>query len=405
MSVKYLYRFICASLIYSLFITGACFAKCTQRFNEEVIGQYSVNLAQLFTETSTQNRLDAPHLKIGGAVRLNYAWQDYNIERKNKVGDFGFELFCLDINSDWEDVFMSTQYRWYANFDAIHHAYFGYRFSRDVELHVGIHQVPFGLLPYASHSFWFGTTYYLGFEDDYDSGLKININKDDWNIQAAFYKNPEYISSSRAERYSFDLVTSEDENNEEINQGNLRVSYNIENDSKFRLEIGSSLELGQIYNRETTEIGNRYAFAFHGNLNKSNWNLQLQWLNYLFNPSDTILGNKDYVLLGAFEYPFLIAKEANVYTANISHSFPLSGKPINEVSLYVDYSTVQPTNIGDSSAQLVTGGMIVLKKLYIYVDWINGWNMWFSGGPGIGLDSPDSDEMNSRLNINLGYYF
>ena len=33
--------------------------------------------------------------------------------------------------------------------------------------------MPFGLLPTASQSFWFGSGYYLGIEDDYDPGLVL----------------------------------------------------------------------------------------------------------------------------------------------------------------------------------------------------------------------------------------
>ena len=142
-------------------------------------------------------------LSIGGAIRLDYVWQDYNDQGKDKVGDFGFELFRLDVDGSYGDLDLSAQYRWYADFEAIHHAYFGYHLTPEWEAQLGIHQVPFGILPYASHSFWFGATYYLGFEDDYDTGLKILYNEGPWDLQMAFYKNSEYKDSARANRYSF----------------------------------------------------------------------------------------------------------------------------------------------------------------------------------------------------------
>jgi hypothetical protein len=40
-----------------------------------------------------------------------------------------------------------------------------------------------------------------------------------------------------------------------------------------------------------------------------------------------------------------------------------------------------------------------------YVDWIAGNNMWFAGGPGIGIDDGSPSRWHSRLNVNIGFYF
>ena len=162
---------------------------------------------------------------IGGAARLNYGWRDFSQQDKDKVGDFGLELFRLDVDGDYGNFGLSVQYRWYAPFEAVHHAFISCELSPEWEAQLGIHQIPFGILPYASHSFWFGATYYLGFEDDYDSGLKLLYENGAWDLQLAFYKNPEYLNSSRAERYSFDLVTHGEQANEETNQFNFRLAY------------------------------------------------------------------------------------------------------------------------------------------------------------------------------------
>jgi hypothetical protein len=49
--------------------------------------------------------------------------------------------------------------------------------------------------------------------------------------------------------------------------------------------------------------------------------------------------------------------------------------------------------------------LVAQEKVYAYVDWIAGQNMWFAGGPGIGLNVPASAGWQSRLNINIGYFF
>ena len=47
-------------------------------------------------------------------------------------------------------------------------------------MQVGVHQVPFGILPWASHNFYFQLPYYLGLEDDYDLGVKHILKQGEW---------------------------------------------------------------------------------------------------------------------------------------------------------------------------------------------------------------------------------
>jgi len=89
-----------------------------------------------------------PKIKIGGALRLNYSYKDYDQENMDRMGDFGFELFRLNADIDYKDIFLSVEYRWYGNFNAIHHGYFGYHITERSSIEIGIHQVPFGMLPY-----------------------------------------------------------------------------------------------------------------------------------------------------------------------------------------------------------------------------------------------------------------
>ena len=343
---------------------------------------------------------------IGGALRLNYAWQTYNAERKERGGDFGFELFRLDIDGEGGDMYFSVQYRWYEYFEAIHHGYFGYHITPDFDIEIGIHQVPFGILPYASHSFWFGATYYLGFEDDYDTGIKLIYNLNNWTFHGAFYKNPEYIDPSRMGRYSFDIVTEGEQANQEINQFNFRAAYDFKPTEGMVLNLGASLEGGFIYNQTTKNKGDRYAIALHADFKYRGWNLQLQGIDYKFNPNNPSNVSNETIQFGAFMYPFLVAVDAQVLTFNVAKTFKVGWRVIDEISIYNDFSTVIPNgNNVHNSIQNVTGFLIVKKGLYLYTDWITGQNMWFDGGPGIGLNDPGADDWKGRLNINFGYYF
>jgi hypothetical protein len=53
----------------------------------------------------------------------------------------------------------------------------------------------------------------------------------------------------------------------------------------------------------------------------------------------------------------------------------------------------------------VTGCSFAKGPMFTYVDWIAGRNMWFVGGPGVGIREPGGDRWRSRLNVNLGLYF
>ncbi len=346
------------------------------------------------------------NISYGGALRMNYGWRFYDEYHNSKFGDLGFELFRLDVNAEFDKIFLAVKYRWYADFEAIQLGYIGYKTSDHSNIKLGVSQVPFGILPYSSHSFWFDATYYMGFEDDYDNGVKYSYEKGNFNSQLAFYKNSEYLDNMRYGRYSFDIVTSDSQFNEEINQLNYRVEYKFKKDKNTNLSLGTSLEAGQIFNHSTLKNGNRYAFAVHSDININGLNFQAQWLKYNFNPQNPDSISNETIQMGAFLYPFMVASKGNILNLNIAKTFIIDSNYLKKIIIYNDFSKVTP-NIGNGkeSVQNVTGVTIVIKDLYIYVDHILGKNMWFSGGDGIGIDGKDSDEWKNRININLGYYF
>ena len=345
-------------------------------------------------------------IEFGGAVRLNYAWRDYDDQNKDRLGDFELELFRINVSGTKGDVMLNAEWRQYNDFDAIHHAWIGYRFDEDRHVELGITQVPFGILPYASHSFWFSGAYYMGLEDDYDTGIKFVQEAGDWNFQYAFFKNPEYADDSRAERYSFDLVTGGEQQNTETNQLNFRGTRLLRHSESNSTELGLSLQAGQIYNEITEDDGERWAVGAHLNGNYGKWNLHLQGIAYEYDPENPEGVSDDFVQIGAFGFPFLMAAEGTVWTANLARSFSVAWGPVTGVTCYNNFTYIDPdVDNSSESVQNVTGCAVSAGGLYTYIDWIAGKNMWFAGGDGIGLDGASSGRWRSRLNINLGYYF
>lgn len=363
-------------------------------------------LAALLLALPATSAAEEDGINFGGAVRLNYAWRDYDDQNKDRIGDFELELFRINARGTVGEVMLDAEWRRYNDFQAIHHAWVGYRFDDDRHVELGITQVPFGILPYASHSFWFGGTYYMGFEDDYDTGVKFVQQSGDWTFHYAFFKNPEYANDGRADRYSFDLVTGGDQQNAETNQLNFRAARMLNHAEGRSTEVGLSLQAGQIYNSVTEDNGDRWAVAAHMNGNYGKWNLQLQGVAYEFNPENPVGVSDDFVQFGAFAFPFMVAARGEVYSANIARSFDLDWGPITGATCYNNLTYIDPrVDNSVESVQNVTGCAFSAGGLYTYVDWIAGKNMWFAGGDGIGLDGGSAGKWRSRLNINLGYYF
>ncbi|NVK21282.1 MAG: hypothetical protein HWD86_02075 [Kangiellaceae bacterium] len=338
---------------------------------------------------------------IGGAVRLNYAWKDYD---KEPNGTFEFELFRIDVDVEHGKWFLDAQYRWYQGFEAIHHAEFGYKLDKNNTVVTGVTQVPFGIEPYASHSFWFGGTYYLGLEDDYDAGIKWRHEGGDWIFDTAYFFNSEYDSPSRWGRYSFDISSSynNESANKEDGQLNFRAQYKL-----GKHTLGASLQTGKFRNTTSLQTGDHWAAGMHfdGKF-EGGWNVQAQLVQYQYDSAAELGTADDRIALSAFEFPFDIAAEAQVSSFNVAKTFNIGNDFLDSITCYNDSTYIKASNRSGltDSIQNVTGCMFAKGGMYTYVDWIAGKNMWFAGGPGVGVYA-GPEKWRSRLNINIGYYF
>ena len=156
----------------------ASIAEVDDQVRPEVLTEPEQTLAQ----AESENGVD-----IGGSLWLNYGDLSWDETNKDRDGNFDFTLFRLDVNARHDDFLFSAQYRWYSFQDVIHHGWIGYDLSPAWQVQLGIMQSPFGIQPYASHSWWFGLPYYMGLEDDYDAGIKAIYSQGPWNAQFAFF--------------------------------------------------------------------------------------------------------------------------------------------------------------------------------------------------------------------------
>lgn len=366
----------------------------------------SVMTSLLFSSAAVQAQEKEDGIDVSGTVRVNYAYKDYDQASKDKGGDFTFDMAAIKFNGKLGEWGLASEYRFYDGWQALRFGYGFYDVNPEWQLQFGVTQKPFGNPGFISNSFWFGVPYYLGFEDDYDLGVKGVYKNGAWGTEIAFFKNAEY-GASRADRYSTDLysgiVNGTEYNNEETNQLNLRQMYEMTYEGGSA-RLGASVEYGQIYNNKTGNNGDRYAVAIHMDANFNSWNLQLQAMQYEYDAADAIDSNK--IAVAAYNWQYEIASKAQAYSVNLAKTVTTDW---GSLKLYNDFGMVTPDVADDSfdtSYQNVTGCAIAAGPTYTMIDFIVGKNMYASTRDNGHVGLPEiGDSWDKRVNINFGYYF
>jgi hypothetical protein len=362
-----------------------------------------------FSEADVESRLKAlEKVKISGSFRTNFTIKDFYQDQQDRGGDANFNVFTLGVDTQSDGLRFSGQYRWYNYMDTVHHMYVAGDLEEDSEVQVGIMKVPFGILPYESNNYWFGIPYYLGFNDDYDAGVKYLTKAGSWDIQAAFYISSEF-SAGNSKRYSYDVVHSEGagtttkvENNEETNQFNLRFAYQMDSG-----EIGLSTQVGQLYNSVTDKTGDQWAVALHHLGDYGAFQTQIEFISYQFNPENPTGVDDKTVVVGAFVDQYEIAAKGTIGVLNLSYDVPVTMGSVSNLRFYNDYSHLEKDESNFKESQLNTLGVgVTAGELYLNIDFIMARNIIYLGGTSDSFaQGVGSDDWNTMFNIYAGYYF
>ena len=295
-----------------------------------------------------------------------------------------------------------AEYRWYENtdFDTVRFADLTYHFDEQTEITAGITPTPFGLQPFASNNFWFSVNYYLGFEDDYDAGVKINHDWGNWDFQAAYFMNDEYNDAAEFGRYSFDVADDGEYRKKTANTIYVLTTQQTYSWRHYRywrvLPIRKHLKPGYP-GRWWYECLCRACATPKATKKSTVYRL---WIRFGCQTNRRSPG------VSSFTFPFLAAADGKTYSANLVYSVPYKFTHIESLTCYSEYSVAKGEGSeGKNSSQWINGCSFGWDKLFVYVDSIQGKNMWFSGGPGVGLDLGGRQGTTHRLNINLGIYF
>ncbi len=347
-------------------------------------------------------------LNLGGSIRANYSLKFFDEDSKDKKGDFAFDVMTLTLNGKIEGIGIDFEYRFNSWEHFVRKAYVYYDLDESWQVQLGINQVPFGNSPYISNSWWFGLPYYMGFEDDFDAGVKAIYKDGAHTTDIAFYKSAEY-GPTETKRYAGDLysgtVNGKAYTEEESNQVNLRHRYEMSYED-IEATIGASLELGQNYYSQFSDTRNRTAFAVHADIAYQDWGGQAQVIKYDYNGLST--EDRDYqsVAISLYGGTYEVADEGVIYSLNLKKSFKWNGL---DFTVYNDFGYMEPEQSGeqyDASSLNVTGVSIAKGPLFVYVDLISAKNMPFfsfeNNSIGLKQNNQGRDE---RFNINIGYYF
>ena len=347
---------------------------------------------------------------FGGALRFNYNLSSWKEEQQNRGGDFGYDMFRINVLAEYESIYVNAEFRHYAEAfggGMLKQGWFGYRFNEKNELQLGLTQVPFGIQQYNSHNWFFNLGYYVGLEDDHDMGIKYTNTAGNLEYQIAYFKNAEElvfgdVSAVSAARYSYDVAG----NNKEVHQGNIKILYNW--GDSFKSRFGASMQYGGLYNILTHEMGDHYAFALHYEANYQLWNLKTEAMVVAHNPKNQAGNSEAVITMAAYGAPYEVAADFNMYTFAIARNVPVEWGPISNLQFYNDFGYMQKKETSfEDSYMNVTGVLITAGHLYTYIDYAAGYNHSWLGGNFVNdfaAGSP-SAQWEARFNINFGFYF
>lgn len=384
-----------------------------------------------------QDDEDDDFLTIGGALRVNAVQEFYEGDTTTENGYITIDTWRLNVEGRTVGIPFNFEYRFYPTFDThfIHTGWIGWDFSEATQLQLGVSQAPFGNIPFASNSWWFQHGYYMGLEDNRQMGAQLITEICGIDTRAAFYRQPapagpsSFATSADEEgassgvggdgRYSYNVIPvvdaddrlgiapDGDQSLRELNTSYLRLAAPIGTTS----EIGVSGRLGQLYNRELDEADFTTAISGHASLDLGNFNLMPQVTYFNFEATNDDGSTAQTVPMGAYAsgaYP--VAAEATKYQLSLSYSWDVDLGPVSNITFYNDYAYLDKANDAFNDTQQNIFGFLLTKgNIFTYVDIASGKNQpWLtdkdSFGTGLGEGVADPD-WNTRLNINVGYYF
>ena len=375
--------------------------------------------------TTAAPQQDEPTLdvSVNGSLRFNALFRAYgggsdfdqSSDRVLGDGGFTFDTFRIGASGSYGNLVFDAEYAIYPDAFGglyIHHGWAGYNFSENRQVQVGVSQVPFGIQPYASSSWFFNNTYYVGLEDDYDAGVKALFTPGNWDIQGGYYMNPEgttFYGNSTPNRYAYDAIPGQGQSVVEEHQFNAKLAYTFNHDGLGFTKLGVSGQRGQLLDQSTGDTDWHAAYAVHLQGRYGGFETKLEFMQQELNPPNT---DDRFTSMGAYGGTYRVANEHTVYSSSLAYHIPLNVGPVSEIKPYYDFSQVtKNVDAWNDNVSHVVGFLTSAGPMFIYTDLIVSKNHPFNFSYRESTEfasvmaEGDDNEFRTAFNINIGIYF
>ena len=360
------------------------------------------------------------HLDLGGAVRLRF---DHDPDRD--IEKAGLDVVMLNGAYDDGRWMGAARYRWYGGAHPYQYTRFGgVRFLEygwaglhlddTQQIKVGLHNVPFGLQPLFSSTFYETLGNVIGLEDLNQVGASWQRIGPDWNLQAGLYARPAWAGHGTGNGTTYAVTVTP------ADPGVAGGTRNVERDLvALRLartlhvgegtgELGVSFLHSTLHNRDTGRDGERRSAAVHYRHQQGRWDTRALLARQLMTPRNP--DGSQHVTFGAYDGTFNVASRGTLGVLDLSYSVPgrwLHGW-VGNVRPYVNYSRFAKSEAGArTSERAFLGVSASVRALQVALEWMHGRNDPYIGGSSYtqSLAEGGIDRWKSQLYMNIGYYF
>ncbi len=376
------------------------------------LGQSRLELAE--SEKVDPGGIVVGPLSIGGAIRANYIYGDFDDGIGPRISDdFEFDTFRFNLDFSYDEWTAAAEYRFYDGYNLLHTGWVGYNFADGSQIQIGVNRVPFGPGPYGISQSWFKDQhYYVGLSDDMDLGVKYTMPLPDMTLDLAYYFMDEGHwdgDSKDSARFSYDVVNETGEGYEERHQFNIRAIYHYDR-GIIDTDLGASAQYGRLHSEGPQGDGYHYAGSAHMANTWNNLTLASQFTYFNHEVSRHTLTSgavSDKLIdMGARDFAWPVAAEGYIPAVSLSYYQSVGVVDwLDYVIPYLEYSSIIKPETGLNNSDLVTLGAAWSRGgWYIHTDlaYSNG-NYFIAEDSDFGTNV--NDDWNYRFNINFGYYF
>ncbi|AZZ97840.1 hypothetical protein [Pseudoalteromonas sp. R3] len=368
-------------------------------------------VVQLETQQEADNKPAEQGVKVGGAIRFNYGMNSYDQDSERRGGDIDFDLARINLSGKVADIGINAEVRFHDYMRVVKFAYLDYDITPHWLAQLGLAPVPFGNTPVASHSYFMTPNYFVGLEEDYDLGLVFKRTmQDNWQLELAFFKNDDHggidgAAEDRKDRYSVDIVglraagegvyDTPEQKLAEYDTLAGRFAYQL--DHAFgTTQLGFSALHGGLDNG-ISRAGDYQAWAVHASNRYHQWYVHFQHTEY-----DYQVDEFTQIAVAANAMYDTIAAQAASTTMGVSYDWQVEFGPLTELTVYNDFGLMHGKSDDSANTWMnITGMAVAAGPVFAYIDLVHAKNQPFVGGTLVG----DSDDVERRFNVNIGYYF